>query len=50
MRSMSSGFRSTMRFTTASWVRDGLEPPLARVMAFWFDGIAALLTITPSTT
>ncbi len=47
--SMSFGFRSAMRFTGASWL-EALEPPEARVTAFAPDGIATLLTITPSIT
>ncbi len=50
IRSMSAGLRSAIRFTCASWVSSGFDPWLAAVTAFWLDGIAMSLMITPSTT
>ena len=50
MLSMSLGFKSAIRLTCASWLSEGFDPPDAAVTAFWLDGIATSLTITPSTT
>src|SRR5207247_9755449 len=50
MFSMSLGLRSAIRLTWLSWVSEGFDPCVDLVTALWLEGMATMLTTTPSTT